>query len=40
MPDRTLFEFRALDDVKDANSAIATMTACETQWGKAGLRQV
>lgn len=38
--DRTLFEFRALDDVKDANSAIATMATFETEWGKAGLRQV
>jgi alkaline phosphatase D len=38
--DRALFEFRAVDDVKDANSGIATMAAFETEWGKAGLLQL
>ncbi len=38
--DRALFELRALDDVKDPNSAIASMAAFETQWGKAGLQPV
>jgi len=38
--DRTLFEFRAVDDVKDANSGIATIAAFETEWGKAGIRQI
>jgi alkaline phosphatase D len=38
--DRALFEFRALDDVKETNSGISTMASFETEWGKAGLRQV
>ena len=37
--DRALFEFRALDDVKDGNSGIATLAAFETAWGEAGLRR-
>ena len=38
--DRSLFEFRALDDVKDANSGITTLAGFETEWGKAGLKRV
>ncbi len=38
--ERALFEFRALDDVREANSSISTMASFETEWGKAGLRQV
>lgn len=38
--DSALFEFRALDDVKDANSGISTLAGFETEWGKAGLKQV
>ncbi len=37
---RSLFEFRALDDVKDPNSGIATLAGFETEWGKAALKQV
>jgi alkaline phosphatase D len=38
--DRATFEFRAVNDVTDANSAIGTLASFETEWGKAGLRQV
>lgn len=38
--DRALFEFRAVDDVKDPDSGLATLAAFETEWGKPSVRRL
>lgn len=38
--DSASFEFRAVDDVRDPASGIATLAAYETKWGIAGLQRV
>ncbi|MPZ41153.1 MAG: alkaline phosphatase [Rhizobiales bacterium] len=38
--DRAVFEFRAVDDVRDPGSNLSTLAAFETRWGTPGLRPV
>lgn len=38
--DRVSFEFRAVDDIRDPKSGMATLASFETQWGVPGLRRV